>query len=226
MSFKYKLLVTATALILSSPLIDGNVWLFALQQPRQTQPQVQPQTQPTLVETQKTDSQSQKNLNANLSKEIRTLAKEIRQLNAQQRQILDLIFLKIEQERIDKLSDKFASIDAQLRLLDAKERQLDFRLKNIDKELLFRNFLNRSDAEKAIKDEIENEREQIKIERNRLEVDKQRLREDINAGNIQLDIIRTRLLTGLSGQVNGKELLNYLEDQEQTIPMQTDPALR
>lgn len=223
MAFKYKLLVTAAALILGNPFIDANVWLFALQQSRLEQPQVQvqPQTQQTVAETKKSETSQAKT--PNLSKEIRSLAKEIRQLNAQQRQILDIIFLKLEQERVDKLTDKFAAIEAQLRVLDSQERQLDFRLKNIDRELLTRNFLNRSDGERAVKEEIENDREYIKTERNRLEQEKQRLREDINVSNRQLDIIRTRLVTGLASST-GREVLDYFQDQDQ-IPLQTDSTV-
>ncbi|KAF0231314.1 MAG: hypothetical protein FD167_4772 [bacterium] len=220
MNFKYKLLVSAL-LTLSSPFIDGNVWLFALQKPgqRQTQPVQQP------IEKQKTESTTIPET-SDLAKEIRVLSKEIRQLNAQQRQILDLIFLKIEQERIDKISDKFVAIEAQLRILDSRERQLEFRLKNIDKEFLTRSFLNRSDGERIIKAEIQDEKEQIRLERNRLELERQTLRENINVGNRQLDIIRTRLLTGLTGNgENSKQIVDYLEEQDQIIPIQTDPAI-
>ena len=218
MSFKYKLLVAA-ALTLSSPFIDGNVWLFALQQSgqRQTQPVQQP------IEKQKSEPTPK---TSDLAKEIRVLSKEIRQLNVQQRQILDLIFLKIEQERIDKISDKFVAIEAQLRILDSRERQLEFRLKNIDKEFLTRSFLNRSDGERTIKAEIQDEKEQIRLERNRLELERQTIRENINVGNRQLDIIRTRLLTGLtSNGENSKQIVDYLEEQDQIIPIQTDPAI-
>jgi len=221
MSFKYKLLLAAT-LTLSSPFIDGSVWLFALQQSNQTSQA--PSVQQPLVEKQKTES-APKTKNPDLAKEIRGLAKEIRQLNAQQRQILDLIFLKIEQERIDKLSDRFSSIEAQLRLLDSRERQLEFRLKNLDNELLTKNFLNRSDGERFIKNEVENEREQIRSEKNKLELERIRLGEDINFGNRQLDVIRTRLLTGLAnGDSATKQIVDYLQKQDPVIPIETDPA--
>lgn len=229
MTFKYKLLVTAATLILGSPFIDGSAWLFALQQSRQiqlqAQAQIQPQTQSQIqiqkaIETQKTDQTPVKT--ANLSKEIRSLAKEIRQLNAQQRQILDLIFLKLEQERVDKLSDKFAAIESQLRILDTREKQFDFRLKNLDKELLVRNFINRSDGEKFVKEEIENERQEIKLERIRLEQEKVRMREEINLGNLRLDVIRTRLVSGLASPANGSELIDYFQSQEKIAPIATD----
>ncbi|MFY9221444.1 MAG: hypothetical protein WAQ98_02175, partial [Blastocatellia bacterium] len=172
MRFKRKV-IAGILLTMLCPFIDGNVWLFALQQPR-TEPQK------NVKEVIETTTQPN---GAEISKEIRALAREIRQLNAQQRKITDLLFLKMEQDRLDKLTDRFAAIESELRILMARDAQLDFRLKNIDREFFTRNFLNRSEGERIIRTEIENEKEQIAKERTRLEFEEQKLRQEINITN-------------------------------------------
>jgi len=199
------------------PFIDGNVWLFALQQPR-TEPQ---KNIKEIVETA-----NQPN-GAEISKEIRALAKEIRQLNAQQRKITDLLFLKMEQDRLDKLTDRFAAIEGELRVLMARNAQVDFRLRNIDKEFLTRSFLNRSEGERIIRTELENEKEQIEKERKRLEFEEQKLRQEITITNSQVELIRVRLLTNSNGKTieDSNDILEYYQEKVPTKKSEIDEDL-
>ncbi|MBK7992127.1 MAG: hypothetical protein IPK14_01570 [Blastocatellia bacterium] len=216
MRFKRKV-IAGILLTMLCPFIDGNVWLFALQQPR-TEPQ---KNVKEIVETA-----NQPN-GAEISKEIRALAKEIRQLNAQQRKMTDLLFLKIEQDRLDKLTDRFAAIESELRILMARDAQLDFRLKNIDREFLTRSFLNRSEGERIIRTEIENEKEQIAKERTRLEFEEQKLRQEINITNSQVELIRVRLLTNSNGTTieDSNDVLEYYQEKVPTKKSEIDEEL-
>lgn len=206
MRFKRKV-IAGILLTMLCPFIDGNVWLFALQQPR---------TEPQKNVKEVIENTNQPN-GAEISKEIRALAKEIRQLNAQQRKMTDLLFLKMEQDRLDKLTDRFAAIEGELRVLMARNAQLDFRLRNIDKEFLTRNFLNRSEGERIIRTEIENEKEQIEKERKRLEFEEQKLRQEITITNSQVELIRVRLLTNSNGKTI-EESNDILEYYQETVP--------
>ncbi len=216
MRFKRKV-IAGILLTMLCPFIDGNVWLFALQQPR-TEPQK------NVKEVIETTTQPN---GAEISKEIRALAKEIRQLNAQQRKITDLLFLKMEQDRLDKLTDRFAAIEGELRVLMARDAQLDFRLKNIDREFFTRNFLNRSDGERIIRTEIENEKEQIEKERKRLEFEEQKLRQEITITNSQVELIRVRLLTSSNGTTieDSNDVLEYYQEKVPTKKSEIDGDL-
>jgi seryl-tRNA synthetase len=212
-----KLLVAAVVLMFCCPFIDGNVWLFALQQPRQA-----PIAQRTET-TAKPKSEIDQPNAVELSKEIRQLTKEIRKLGAQQRRITDLLFYKIEQERSDKIKDKLAAIEAQLNILTSRQSQLDFRLKNIDNELLTRTFLNRSDGEKAIRKEVEDEKDRIKTEQSRLEVEKQKILDEIRVSDIQIELIRTRLLSGtVVKSDDDSSLTDYFYQPTQTDKQELD----
>lgn len=212
MVIKRKLLIAAIILTFCCPFIDSNVWLFALQQPRQTQ-NIQQQT---TVST-KPKSELDQPTAAELSKEIRALTKEIRKLGAQQRRVIDLLFYKIEQERADKIKDKLSVIETQLNILASREIQLEFRSKNIDNELLTRNFLNRSDGEKSIRKEIEDEKDRIKAEQSRLELEKQKIIEEVRISDLQMDVIRTRLLSGTIVKSDDSGLTDYFYE-----PIPTD----
>lgn len=216
MRFKRKV-IAGILLTMLCPFIDGNVWLFALQQPR-TEPQK------NVKEVIETTTQPN---GAEISKEIRALAREIRQLNAQQRKITDLLFLKMEQDRLDKLTDRFAAIESELRILMARDAQLDFRLKNIDREFFTRNFLNRSEGERIIRTEIENEKEQIAKERTRLEFEEQKLRQEINITNSQVELIRVRLLTNSNGTTveDSNDVLEYYQEKVPTKKSEIDGDL-
>jgi len=219
MRFKRKV-IAGILLTMLCPFIDGNVWLFALQQPRTEVTE----TQKNLKEVNETASQPSA---VEISKEIRALAKEIRQLNAQQRKMTDLLFLKIEQDRLDKLTDRFAAVETELRILMARDAQLDFRLKNIDREFLTRSFLNRSEGERIIRTEIENEKEQIAKERTRLEFEEQKLRQEINITNSQVELIRVRLLTNSNGETmeNSNDVLEYYQEKVPTKKSEIDENL-
>ena len=216
MRFKRKV-IAGILLTMLCPFIDGNVWLFALQQPRT-------EAQRNVKEV--IDNTNQPN-GAEISKEIRALAKEIRQLNAQQRKMTDLLFLKIEQDRLDKLTDRFAAIEGELRVLMARNAQLDFRLRNIDREFLTRNFLNRSEGERIIRTEIENEKEQIEKERKRLEFEEQKLRQEITITNSQVELIRVRLLTNSNGTTieDSNDVLEYYQEKVPTKKSEIDGDL-
>lgn len=216
MRFKRKV-IAGILLTMLCPFIDGNVWLFALQQPR---------TEPQKNVKEVIENTNQPN-GAEISKEIRALAKEIRQLNAQQRKMTDLLFLKMEQDRLDKLTDRFAAIEGELRVLMARNAQLDFRLRNIDKEFLTRNFLNRSEGERIIRTEIENEKEQIEKERKRLEFEEQKLRQEITITNSQVELIRVRLLTNSNGKTieDSNDILEYYQEKVPTKKSEIDEDL-
>src|SRR4051812_8210167 len=114
MSHKRRLIIATIALIFCAPLIDSNVWLFALQN-RVSQPQpVQVQTKPA---SERTSSE--------LSTEISKLTKELHELHVSQRRMLDIMILQAEQGRAEKLEDRLFTINGTIRTLLSREAQIE-----------------------------------------------------------------------------------------------------
>ncbi|MEW6729852.1 MAG: hypothetical protein AB1489_00820 [Acidobacteriota bacterium] len=200
MTLNKRLLVTAL-FILSAPLIDTNAWLFALQD------KTNGQTITTFRQAQPGDD---------LAAEVRKLTQEIRRLHASQRRMLDVLLLQIEQGHAEKLDDKLAGVESQLRNLTAREANLEKRLSNISGELAARNILNRIEGERIVRAELQAELDQVRAERQRLEPQQRRLNEQVEDVNRRLDLIRGRIL--LQGDEN-------LTTEDVSLPETGDKAI-
>lgn len=71
------------------------------------------------------------------------------------------IELLLSEERLVSLEDKIESIQDARRALDAREKQQQYRLDNIQQEVLLRGGLDREEGERAIRGDIERQLENI-----------------------------------------------------------------
>jgi len=91
----------------------------------------------------------------NLSTQIGLLADEMRRLRRETERNSGMMELLLDEDRLAKVEDKIQDANNNKAQLDAREQDVQRRMKNIQGELLLRAGLRREEAEAAIRSELQ-----------------------------------------------------------------------
>ncbi len=126
--------------------------------PRQTKPPQKPAPEP-IDKPMTTPIQEPEDLMrraiTNLSTQIGLLADEMRRLRRETERNSGMMELLLDEDRLAKVEDKIQDANNNKAQLDARELDVQRRMKNIQGELLLRGGLRREDAEAAIRSELQ-----------------------------------------------------------------------
>lgn len=160
--------------------------------PRQTKPSQKPvpdPAEPTQLTTPIQDSdEAMRRAIANLSTQIGLLAEEMSKLRRETERNSSTMDLLLNEDRLAKLEDKIQDASNQKAQLDAREQDIQRRMRNIQGEALFRGGLRREEAEAAIRNELQRALEDTRTQQT---VQQQRLAELVE----QSTRLRTRVET-------------------------------
>lgn len=104
-----------------------------------------------------------------LPTEVRNLTNEVKKLNSSQQQIVQLMIINLIKEKIEKLDDKRMLLLNRLENIKARQEIVESKLRNIAEEISSRNLINRQEAERVVKNELNQELQLIRIEREKAE---------------------------------------------------------
>ena len=127
--------------------------------PRQTKPSQKPAPEPaeqTVLTTpiQEPDEAMRRAI-TNLSTQIGLLTDEMRNLRRETERNSGMMELLLNEDRLAKVEDKLQDAANNKAQLDAREQDIQRRLRNIQGELLLRGGLRRDEAEAAIRSELQ-----------------------------------------------------------------------
>ncbi len=126
--------------------------------PRQTKPPQKPAPEP-IDNPMTTPIQEPEDLMrraiTNLSTQIGLLADEMRRLRRETERNSGMMELLLDEDRLAKVEDKIQDASNNKTQLDAREQDVQRRMKNIQGELLLRGGLRREEAEAAIRSELQ-----------------------------------------------------------------------
>ena len=127
--------------------------------PRQTKPPQKPAPEPIDKPVMTTPIQEPEDLMrraiTNLSTQIGLLADEMRRLRRETERNSGMMELLLNEDRLAKVEDKIQDANNNKAQLDAREQDVQRRMKNIQGELLLRGGLRREEAEAAIRSELQ-----------------------------------------------------------------------
>ena len=151
-------------MIVALSITTLSVWCVAQEQVKQERSrQVKPVQKPATGASEKSEAipqpQEQEDLLrravSNLSAQINLLTDEVgklRQENARSSAMLELL---INEERLTKLEDKLQDANDRKAQLDARDLEIQARMRNIQREVALRGGLRRDEAEVAIRAELQ-----------------------------------------------------------------------
>ena len=151
-------------MIVTLSITTLSVWCVAQEQVKQERSrQVKPVQKPAAGASEKSEAipqpQEQEDLLrravSNLSAQINLLTDEVgklRQENARSSAMLELL---INEERLTKLEDKLQDANDHKAQLDARDLEIQARMRNIQREVALRGGLRRDEAETAIRAELQ-----------------------------------------------------------------------
>jgi len=127
--------------------------------PRQTKPPQKPAPEPAektelTTPIQEPDDAMRRAI-TNLSTQIGLLADEMRRLRRETERNSGMMELLLDEDRLAKVEDKIQDANNNKAQLDAREQDVQRRMKNIQGELLLRGGLRREEAEAAIRSELQ-----------------------------------------------------------------------
>jgi hypothetical protein len=96
-----------------------------------------------------------------LADQVAALSVEIRKLRHSTEKTSLSLELLISEERLARIEDKIDTLKDTTAVLDAREREQQYRLDNIQQEVIFRGGLDREEGEKAIRADIQRQLDQI-----------------------------------------------------------------
>jgi len=130
-----------------------------LPRPRQTKPPQKPAPEPIDKPVMTTPIQEPEDLMrraiTNLSTQIGLLADEMRRLRRETERNSGMMELLLDEDRLAKVEDKIQDTNNSKAQLDAREQDVQRRMKNIQGELLLRGGLRREEAEAAIRSDLQ-----------------------------------------------------------------------
>jgi ATP-dependent Lon protease len=127
---------------------------------RQTRPALKPLAGDTVEksepasQTRESDEAMRRTL-TDLSTQINSLADELRTFRRESERTSRLIELLLSEDRLSKLEDKIQETADRKAQLDAREQEINRRMRNIPNELMLRGGLRRDEAEAAIRSELQ-----------------------------------------------------------------------
>ena len=167
---KRRILRVLSALIATVML---SIPTFAQEPVRQKAP-VKPQTRPAqkpsagdaleksepASQTHESDEAMRRSL-TDLSTQINLLAEELRIFRRETERTSRLMELLLSEDRLSKLEDKIQETADRKAQLDAREQEINRRMRNIPNELMLRGGLRRDEAEAAIRNELQRSLEDV-----------------------------------------------------------------
>lgn len=97
-----------------------------------------------------------------LTSQIELLTEEVRGLKRETERSSGMLELLINEERLAKLEDKIQEAANQKAQLDAREQEIQRRMRNIQGELVFRGGLRREEAEAAARNDLQRALEEVR----------------------------------------------------------------
>ena len=154
------LLITTAAIAFLSTTSNGKpAGQDPQAKPRQTKPPQKPVPEPAeprqLTTPIQDSDEAMRRAIANLSTQIGLLAEEMSKLRRQTERNSSTMDLLLNEDRLAKLEDKIQEASNQKAQLDAREQDIQRRMRNIQGEALFRGGLRREEAEAAIRNELQ-----------------------------------------------------------------------
>jgi hypothetical protein len=136
--------------------------------PRQTKPPQKPAPEPAekpeLTAPIQEPEDAMRRAIANLSTQIGLLTDEMRKLRRETERNSGMMELLLNEDRLAKVEDKIQDANNNKAQLDAREQDIQRRLRNIQGELLLRGGLRRDEAEAAIRSEFQRALEDIRTQ--------------------------------------------------------------
>ena len=127
--------------------------------PRQTKPPPKPAPepveQPLLTTPIQEQDEAMRRAITNLSTQIGLLADEMRNLRRETERNSWIMELLLNEDRLAKVEDKIQDANNDKAQLDARELDIQLRLKNIQRELILRGGVRRDESEAAIRSEFQ-----------------------------------------------------------------------
>jgi chromosome segregation ATPase len=127
--------------------------------PRQTKPPQKPAPKPVekpvLTTPIQDPDEAMRRAITNLSTQIGLLTDEMRRLRRETERNSGMMELLLNEDRLAKVEDKIQDANNNKAQLDAREQDIQRRMKNIQGELLLRGGLRREEAEAAIRSELQ-----------------------------------------------------------------------
>lgn len=127
--------------------------------PRQTKPPQKPVPEPienTVLTTAIQDpDEAMRRAISNLSTQIGLLTDEMRRLRRETERNSGMMELLLNEDRLSKVEDKIQDANNNKAQLDAREQDIQRRIRNIQGELLLRGGLRRDEAEAAMRSELQ-----------------------------------------------------------------------
>ena len=151
--------VTAAIAFSASSVTAAPTKQEPLPRPRQTKPPQKPAPEPIDKPVMTTPIQEPEDLMrraiTNLSTQIGLLADEMRRLRRETERNSGMMELLLDEDRLAKVEDKIQDANNNKAQLDAREQDVQRRMKNIQGELVLRGGLRREEAEAAIRSELQ-----------------------------------------------------------------------
>jgi hypothetical protein len=159
------LIVVAVALALTGSVVSGATQDPA-GRPGQTKPPQKPVPEP-VEKTQLTtpiqdNDEAMRQALTNLSTQIGLLAEEMKKLRRQTERNSGTMELLLNEDRLAKAEDKIQEATNYKAQLDAREQDIQRRMRNIQGELLLRGGLRRDESEAAIRSELQRALEDVR----------------------------------------------------------------
>lgn len=136
--------------------------------PRQTKPSQKPVPEPAekteLTTPIQEPDEAMRRAITNLSTQIGLLTDEMRKLRRETERNSGMMELLLNEDRLAKVEDKIQDAANNKAQLDAREQDIQRRMRNIQGELLLRGGLRRDEAEAAIRSELQRALEDIRTQ--------------------------------------------------------------
>jgi hypothetical protein len=130
-----------------------------------------------------------------LSDQVRLLVAEVRRLRRYNEHNSQMLELLICEQRLNWLEDKIASLEEHKSQLAAREREIQYRSRNIQQEAMMRGLLRREEAEAAIRtdlqralDDVHNQQAFVQQQLTNAEMEAGRLRQRITTLRKKLEL--------------------------------------
>lgn len=154
------LLAITAAIAFSAPTVTGEpTKQEPPARPRQTKPPQKPDPEPVEKPVMTTPIQepdeAMRRAITNLSTQIGLLTDEMRKLRRETGRNSGMMELLLNEDRLAKVEDKIQDVNNNKAQLDAREQDIQRRMRNIQGELLLRGGLRRDEAEAAIRGELQ-----------------------------------------------------------------------
>ncbi|MFY9553254.1 MAG: hypothetical protein WAV20_06755 [Blastocatellia bacterium] len=199
-------LAVMLAIGFSTPTVAGQMtFQQSSPKPGQSKTPQKPVTEPiekTDAVPQEPDDAMRRALTA-LASQIGLLTDEVQKLRRETERNSGMMELLLNEDRLAKVEDKIQDAANQKAQLDAREQDIQRRLRNIQGELILRGGLRREDAETAIRNELQRALEDV---RNQQGVCQQRITElNDHAARLRARVETLRKKVEQSEQKSGRE---------------------